>query len=470
MTESTRPYVGTSVHRQDDKRLLVGSGQYIDDLRLPRMVHAAFVRSPHAHARITSISVEAARQLPGVVAVLTGEDTESLCKPYQGILQHFQGMKTGAMRPLPLDRVRYSGEPVVVVAATERAIAEDACDLIQVAYETLPALLDPETAVRPDAPLIHEELGDNLIYDTTLEVGEPDTAFHQAKHVYRQVFRSGRHTGVAMEPRGMIASFEPATQAFTLRISSQVPHMMQTILAHLFDLEEHRVRVIAPDIGESFGMKIHLYQDDLAACCLALQLGRPVKFVADRMESFLSDIHARDQIVEVEVAAQSDGAITAMRSKIIAPVGPYSAYPRSSVVEGGQVLRMLPGPYRIPHYAGHLQVVAQNMGITSQYRSVGHPIAAAVTEGMLEIIARDLNLDVVDIRRRNFIPADAFPCASGTRVVYDSGDYLKGLETLLEAVNYDALRREQAAARNEGRYLGIGLACFVETTGPGSQF
>ncbi|MFQ5839787.1 MAG: xanthine dehydrogenase family protein molybdopterin-binding subunit [Candidatus Methylomirabilales bacterium] len=454
----------------EDPRLLTGAGQFVDDLRLPRMVHVAFVRSPHAHARITAISVERAGRLPGVVAILTGEEAQKLCKPHRGILLHYKGMKTGPMMPLAVDRVRYAGEPVIAVAATERAVAEDACDLIQLEYQPLPALLDPEEAVRPEAVLIHEELGDNIIYETTLEGGTPDVAFREADRVYRQVFRSGRHTGVPIEPRGLVASFEPPTRAFTLWISSQVPHMMQAILADLLRLEEHRVRVITPDVGGSFGIKIHIYQDDLAACCLALRLGRPVKFIADRRESFLSDIHARDQTVTVDVAAKRDGTLTGMRAKIIAPVGPYSAYPRTSVVEGGQVLRLLPGPYRIRNYSGHLQVVAQNLGITSQYRAVGHPIAATVTEAMLEIIARDLKLDPVEVRRRNLIRREEFPYASCTGNVYDSGSYLESLENLLQAADYSGLRREQAEARTAGRYLGIGLSSFVEITGPGAQF
>jgi len=230
------------------------------------------------------------------------------------------------------------------------------------------------------------------------------------------------------------------------------------------------VRVIAPDVGGSFGIKIHVYQDDLAACALAQVLGRPVKWVATRRESFLADIHAREQSVRVEVAAAADGTLTGMRAHITAAVGPYSAYPRSSVVEGGQVLRLLPGPYRLRNYDATLQVVAQNKMITSQYRAVGHPIATAVTESMIELIARDLGLDPAELRRRNLVRPDEFPYASATGNVYDSGSYHAALETLLEAAGYDALRGEQRAARAAGRAVGIGLSCFVELTGPGAQF
>jgi carbon-monoxide dehydrogenase large subunit len=463
-------HVGSPRRRLDDPRILTGRGRYVDDLTFPRMVHVAFVRSTHAHARITGLDLDEARGLPGVVAVLTGEEACRLCKPCRGILKHYENMKTGAMLPLAVERVRYVGEPVVAIAATERAVAEDAAACVRVGYEPLPAVLSPEQAVADGAPVIHPELGDNVIYETRLEGGDAGAAFREAHRVWRRRFTTGRHTGVPMEPRGLVADFEPATRALTVWMSTQVPHMMQAVLADLLGLAEHRVRVIAPDVGGSFGIKIHVYQDDLAACVLALTLGRPVKWVAARHESFLSDIHAREQAIEVEVAAAADGVVTGMRARITAAVGPYSAFPRSSVVEGGQVLRLLPGPYRIRHYDGALRVVAQNKVITSQYRAVGHPIAAAVTESMLDQIARDLDLDPAEIRRRNLVRPEELPWTSPTGNVYDSGSYHGALARLLEVARYDELRREQSRLRAAGRPVGIGLACFIELTGPGAQF
>jgi carbon-monoxide dehydrogenase large subunit len=463
------PYVGSRLKRPDDPRLLTGRGRYVDDLVLPRMVHAAFVRSVHAHARIVRLDLEAAGRAPGVVAVLAGADVARLCTPYRGVLHHYAGMKTAAMVPLALERVRCVGEPVVALAATDRAAAEDAAALVGVEYEPLPAVLSPEAALAPGAPVIHPELGDNVIFATRLAGGDPARAFAEARG-WRRRFVIGRHTGVPMEPRGLVADFEPATRALTLTISSQVPHMMQAVVAELFGLPEHRVRVIAPDVGGSFGIKIHVYQDDMAAIALALVLGRPVKFVATRRESFLSDIHAREQTVEVEVAADADGTLRGMRARIVAAVGPYSAYPRSSVVEGGQVLRLLPGPYRVRDYEATLTVVAQNKGITSQYRAVGHPIAAAVTESMIDLVARDLGLDPAAVRARNLVRADELPYTSVTGNVYDSGSYHASLERLLAAADYPGLRRAQAAAREAGRAVGIGLACFLDLTGPGAQF
>jgi carbon-monoxide dehydrogenase large subunit len=464
------PHVGSRLKRPDDPRILTGRGRYVDDVALPRMVHVAFVRSAHAHARLVRVDVAAACRAAEVVRVLTGEEAARLCTPYRGVLLHYKGMKTGAMLPLAVERVRYVGEPIVAVAAESRAAAEDAAARVRVDVAPLPPVLDPESALAPGAPLIHPELGDNLIYETRLAAGDVDRAFAGAHRVWRRTFRIGRHTGVPIEPRSLVADYEPFTKALTVWISSQVPHMMQAILAELFGLPEHRVRVVAPDVGGSFGIKIHVYQDDMAACALALTLGRPVKWVATRRESFLSDIHAREQTVAVEVAAQADGTLAGMRAAITAAVGPYSAYPRSSVVEGGQVLRLLPGPYRLTNYDATLKVVAQNKGITSQYRAVGHPITAAVTESMMELIARDLGLDAAEIRRRNLVRPDEFPYASATGNVYDSGSYQAALETLLERAGYDELRREQRRARAAGRALGIGLSCFVELTGPGAQF
>lgn len=464
------PSVGTRVPRADDPRLLAGRGRYVDDIVLPRMAHAAMLRSPHPHARIARIDVEAARRAPGVLALLTGGEAAALCRPYRGILRHYTGMKTGAMLPLAVDRVRYVGEPVVAIAAIERACAEDALELVRVDYEPLPAVLSPEAAMAPGAPLIHPELGDNLMFETRLAGGDADAAFAGAERRWARIFRIGRHTGVPIEARALVADFDPFTRDLTVWMSTQVPHMMQAVLAELLGLPEHRIRVVAPDVGGSFGIKIHVYQDDLAAVELALVLGRPVKFVADRRESFVSDIHAREQTVRIEVAATREGVVIALRAAITAAVGPYSAYPRSSVVEGGQVLRLLPGPYRVGHYDARLQVVAQNKVVTSQYRAVGHPIATAVTESMLDIVARDLGIDPADVRRRNLMPADAMPYTSITGNVYDSGRYPQTLERLLEVAGYAELRAAQAAARAAGRHLGVGLACFVELTGPGAQF
>jgi len=463
-------WIGRAVRRVEDPRILAGHGTYVDDMHLPRMVEVAFVRSPHAHARLLRVDVEQARRHPGVAAVLTGEEAARHCTPWRGILLHYAGMKTGLQYPLAADRVRYVGEPVVAVAAATRAVAEDACERVEVAYEPLPAVLDVEAALRPGAPRIHEELEDNRILHAAFQGGDVEAAFREADHVFRETFHFGRHTGVTIEPRSLLAQFEPATRSLSVWVSTQVPHMMQAVLSAILGLEEHRIRVIAPDVGGSFGIKIHVYQDDMAACLLAVLTGRPVKWVADRRESFLADIHAREQRVAVELAMKTDGTILGLKAQVVAPVGAWSAYPRSSVVEGSQTVRLLPGPYKVRNYAYALDVVAQNKVITSQYRAVGHPIAAACMDGMMDIAARGLGLDPAEIRLRNLLRRHEFPYTSITGNLYDSGSYAECLETLLEEADYAALRREQAALRERGVHRGIGLCCFIEITGPGAQF
>ena len=462
--------IGARVKRGDDPRLLTGRGRYVDDLSLPRMVHAAFVRSPHAHARLVHVDLERAGRAPGVVGVLAGDAVAKLCKPYRGVLLHYKGMKTGAMLPLAIGRVRCVGEPIVAIAAESRAAADDAAALIDIEYEPIPAVLSATEALADGAPVIHPELGDNVLYETRITTGDVGRAFAGAARVWERTFTTGRHTGVPLEPRSLLADYEPATRSLTVWISTQVPHMMQAVLAELFALREPRVRVVAPDVGGSFGIKIHVYQDDMAACALAVTLGRPVKFVASRRESFVSDIHAREQTIRVELAADDAGVLTAMRASITAAVGPYSAYPRSSVVEGGQVLRLLPGPYRVRSYDAALRVVAQNKVVTSQYRAVGHPIATAVTESMIDLVARDLGIDPAEVRHRNLIRPEDLPYTTAAGNVLDSGSYHAALARLLEAADYDRLRRDRQAARSGGRHVGIGLSCFVELTGPGAQF
>jgi carbon-monoxide dehydrogenase large subunit len=462
--------VGQPVKRVEDGRLLVGQGRFVDDLHLPRMVHAAFVRSPHAHARILGVNAHRAAAAPGIVAVLAAEEAARLCRPWRGILTDYTGMKTALQYPLALGRVRYVGEPVVAIAAADRYLAEDACDLVEIDYEPLPPVVDPEAAMRPDAPVIHEELGDNFIYRGGFDRGEVDQAFTRAHRVYRDRFVIGRQTCVALEPRSLVAAYEPRDRSLTVWISSQVPHMMQAIFARILGLPEQKIRVIAPDVGGSFGLKIHCYSDDVAACLLALKLGRPVKWVADRLESFATDIHCREHLVDVEAAVSEDGAVLGLRSRAITGVGPWSCYPRSSVVEGNQVIRLLTGPYRIKNYRAELSVVAQTKALMSQYRAVGHPIASMVMEAILDRAARDLRLDPVEIRRRNLVRRDELPYTTAFGYVFESGSYLESLELAVDKGGYARWREEQARARGEGRHLGIGLSCFIELTAPGSFY
>ncbi|HKE19562.1 MAG TPA: molybdopterin cofactor-binding domain-containing protein, partial [Kofleriaceae bacterium] len=364
-------YVGRSVVRPQTARLVAGRGVYTDDVVIPHTLHAAFVRSPHAHARIAAIDTAEAAALPGVVAVVTGREMAGRCEPWVGVLKNYAGMKSAPQYPLAVEKAVWQGEPLVAVVAESRALAEDGCARVRITWEPLPPVVDAESALAPGAPVIHPELGDNLVLESRVKSGEVDAAFRAAEAVYRDTFDTGRHTVVSLEPRVVLADYDPADETLTVYHSGQAPYMFHDILSRHLRIPEHRVRVINKDVGGSFGLKIHTYPDEIATCALAVMLGRPVKFLADRVESFQTDIHSRDHRVTAEVAVKRDGTIVAMRLDDLAPVGPFSMYPRSSVVESGQVLRTTPGPYRFRDYEARGRVVFQNKTPMSQYRAVG---------------------------------------------------------------------------------------------------
>ena len=462
--------VGARVHRVEDPRILRGQGRYVPDLTLPGMLSVAFLRSPHAHARILQIDAEAARRHPGVAGGLLPDEAARAAKPWRGSLKIFPNMKAGLQYALALGKVRFVGEPIVAVAAADRYAAEDARDLIQVEYEALPAVAEAQDALAPGAPVIHEELGDNLIYRNAFTYGDPDAAFARAHHTFRQSFRVMRQTGIPLEGRGLLAQYDPAGRSMTVWTSTQVPHMLWALLAEILGIAEHRLRIICPDVGGGFGIKAHLYPDEVAVCLLGMKLGRPVKWIQDRHESFVSDIHARDQQVEVEAAVAADGTLLAMRSRILSGAGAYSIFPRTSVVEGNMLGRTIPGPYRLRDYAYAVDVAATNKPSLAHYRGVGHPPAVFMAEVMMDVIARGLGLDPGDVRRRNLIRPDEYPFTNAVGALYDIGSHRAAFERLLEVADYPGLRREQAAARAAGRLMGIGFTCFVEMTAPGAQF
>jgi carbon-monoxide dehydrogenase large subunit len=462
-------YIGRAVSRPQAARLVAGRGLYTDDLALPRTAHVAFVRSPHAHARIAAIDVEAARSLPGVLAVVTGAEMARHCEPWVGILQNYAGMKSAPQYPLAVGKAVWQGEPVAAVVAESRALAEDGCAQVRVTWEPLPAVVDAETALAPGAPLIHPELGDNLVLEARIAAGDVDAAFAEADAVVRDVFETGRHTVVSLESRVVLADYDPSEGSLTVYHSGQAPHMFHDIVSRHLRLPEHRVRVVNKDVGGSFGLKIHTYPDEIATCVLAVLLGRPVKFVADRIESFQTDIHSRDHRVQAEVAVRRDGTILAMRLDDLAPVGAFSMYPRSSVVESGQVLRTTPGPYRFRHYAARGRVVFQNKTPMSQYRAVGHPVAALVMEAMIDRVARELKLDPVAVRRANLLTADMYPYTAPTGLFFEKLSHEESLDRVLELADYGALCRERDRLRGRGVHRGLGLCVFIDLTVPGAQ-
>ena len=468
--EQGRSYIGESVVRPQTARLLAGRGVFTDDVTLPRMLHVAFVRSPHAHARIASIDATQARALPGVAAVVTGPEMASVCSGWVGTLAHFQGMKSALQRPLAVGKASWQGEPVAAVVAESRAIAEDGVSRVRVEWEPLPVVSDPETALDPATPVIHPELGDNLAFKLELNSGDPDRAFKEADAVLSETFTMGRHTGVTLEGRAILADFDPSERRLTVYHSFQAPNMMQDILARHLGLPEHDVRVVCKDVGGSFGIKVHIYPDEMATCALSVMLGRPVKFTADRLESFVSDIHAREHRVMAELAVRRDGTILGMRVDDLTGIGPYSVYPRTSAVEGNQTVRLTPGVYRFRDYAASLRVVFQNKTPMCQYRAVGHPIAFAVMEAMVDRAARELALDPVEMRRKNYVTAEMYPHTSQTGYFFERLSHEEALDRLLQISDYRALCAERDELRKRGVYRGLGLCAFIELTTPGPAF
>ena len=339
-------HIGQAIARPNIARLAEGRGQYVDDLELPRMAYVVFWRSPVAHARITGIERDFARLMPGVLAVYDGNDLATICKPWVATLSHLAGIKSAPQYPMAMERACWQGEPVVAVVAATRAEAEDALQYVQVTWEDLPAAVDMKTALNPDTPVIHPELGDNLCFSRTLDTGGVDEAFECADVVAEATFDFGRHTGVTLEPRCQIADYNPASGQLTVYHSQQAPHMMQDLYARQFDLPESSVRVICKDVGGSFGIKVHAYPDDFATVAISILLKRPVKFVADRLESFVSDIHAREHHIKGRIAASADGDILAFEIDDLTGIGPYSMFPRTSGIEGNQVVNLTGGPYR----------------------------------------------------------------------------------------------------------------------------
>jgi carbon-monoxide dehydrogenase large subunit len=459
-------YIGKSVPRPNARKLVEGRGQFVDDIVLPRMVHVAFVRNPHAHAKILKIETADALERPGVLRVFTGADLTPHCDPWVATLAHLKGMKSAPQLPLPLARATWAGEAVAAVVAESRGAAEDALSGVWVDYEPLPAAVDMETALAPSTPVIHPELGDNLCFQRVNETGKVDEAFKTAHKVVEATFHSARHTGVTLEPRSILADYNRASAKLTVHHATQAPHMMQGVFAKHMRMPEGDVRVICTDVGGSYGIKVHVYPDEVAVAVIARIMGRPVKFIADRLESFSSDIHARDHRIKARMAVDADGRITAIDIDDLTGIGPYSVYPRTSAVEGNQVVNLVGGPYDFANFRAKTTVVFQNKTPTCQYRAVGHPIATAVTEGLVDLAAEALALDPVEFRRRNLMRDDTYPRTSPAGMKFEGLSHHKSLDKLLAMMDYGGLRAEQERLRTQGIHRGIGFASFIELTNP----
>jgi len=459
-------YIGKTVPRPNAGRLVEGRGKYVDDIVLPRMLHVAFVRSPFAHAKINAIETADAASVKGVLRVFSGADLAEVCTPWVAVLAHLKGLKSPPEHPMAIDRACWVGEPVVAVVATSRAAAEDGAELVDVDYEQLPVVTDMMTALDKDTPILHPEMGDNLAFQRVNEEGDIEAAFAGAHKVVSAQFSTARHTGVTLEPRSILVDWNPAENLMTAYHATQAPHMMQAVLAKHLDVPESNVRVICGDVGGSYGIKVHVYPDEVATAAIAKIMGRPVKFVADRLESFTTDIHARDHKIDAKIAVDRDGKILGFDVDDWTAIGAYSVYPRTSAIEGNQVINLCGGPYDFANYRAKTTVVFQNKTPTCQYRAVGHPIAVAITEGLVDMAAAELGMDPIEIRRRNMYADDAYPVTSPAKMRFEGLSHHQSMDKLVGLMDYDALRADQAAAREKGIQRGIGIAAFIELTNP----
>lgn len=463
-------YIGKTVPRPNLGRLMQGRGQYVSDLTLPRMAHVVFLRSPHAHARILKIDATEAKAMPGVIAVVTGVELAKVISPWVGVLSHLKGLKSAPQHAIAVDRACWQGEAVAAIVATSRALAEDAAELVSVDYEELVPVTDMRTALDPATPVIHPDLGDNLAFERNLDAGAVDQAFRESDEVVEAEFVFGRHTGVTLEPRAVLADWNSGDERLTVYLGTQAPHMVQNIAAKHLGLDEAQVRVVCKDVGGSFGIKVHIYADEMATLALSKLLRRPIKFVADRVESFNTDIHARDHVCKARIGVSKNGTINAFEIDDVTGIGPYSMYPRTSAIEANQVVNLVGGPYTTPNYRARTRVVFQNKNVTCQYRGVGHPIACSITEGLVDLAAQRIGMDPFEIRRRNLIRDDAYPCGSPSGLKFEALSHHASLDKLYAMMNYGALRAEQAALRKQGIYRGIGIASFIEVTNPSAAF
>ena len=459
--------VGKSVRRTEDPRLLSGRGSFVDDRQAGNLLHVAFRRSDHAHARILRVDCTAARALPGVIAVLTAQDLD-VVRPLVAT-SRMKGYYATPILPLARHKVRYVGEPIVGVVAESRYVAEDATALIEIDFEPLPHATSAEEAARQDAPLLHEEAGTNVLVAREFKRGEPDAAFDTAPQRVKSRFRMRRKTAVAIEPRVYLAEYEAGRDALTLYSATQIPGIIRDALADALDLPGHRMRVVAPDVGGGFGGKASLYPEEIFVCAAARHLGRAVKWTSDRMEDLSATSQAFDEIVDAELAFDRDGKLLALRADTIGDVGAYSIYPWTAGLEPVQVVSFLPGPYRIANYHGRVRAVATAKSPTGPYRGVGRPISTFVMERLIDMAAGKLGLDPREMRARNLVRADEFPYKVASGLMWDRSGFIECLDAATAALGYDALRTRQKEMRALGRWYGIGIASYAELTGIGSR-
>jgi carbon-monoxide dehydrogenase large subunit len=447
--------------RVEDRPLLTGSAQFVDDLGLDGMLHARFFRSPLAHARIRAVDLGAARSAPGVVGAFAAADLG--LPPLHPPVENPDAFSP----PRPLlarDRTRFVGEPLAVIAAESPYAAEDAAELVEASLDPLEPLVDPLEA--GDAEPIHDHAS-NVLFDSRIDAGDVDAGFAGAAAIVERTFHSPRYSATPMENRGEVAA--PDGEGVHIWASTQIPHRLATCVAELLGLRDDQVRVSTMDVGGGFGQKAHVYPEEVLTAWLALKLGRPVKWLEDRSENLLASSHARNQVVRVRAGADEQGRLLAVEADVVCDVGAYGVFPHGHILEALGTPAMIPGPYRLTNYRARTRSICTNKSPEGAYRGVGLPVATFVHERMMDALAAELGLDPAEIRRRNLVQSEELPYASVGHQRYDSGDYPLALERALDAIGYADFPEEQEAARAGGRLLGLGIASYVEYTGMGSQ-
>jgi aerobic carbon-monoxide dehydrogenase large subunit len=459
--------IGARIPRRELRRLLKGHGRYVDDIKLPRMLHACFVRSPHPHANLLSLDVAAAKRAPGVAAVFTPAEINPKCEPFVAVALNRPGHRSPPQRLMVAERALWQGQPVAMVIAESRAEAEDAAELVVGEWEALPAVSDQLQAAAPSAPVIHPELGDNVAFDFTLKNGDPSKAFAEADIVIEEELRFERQMAMTLETRGLIADYNPGDESLTIIHAHQSPSQMQEVFSRHLNIPAHRVRVVAPDIGGAFGMKLNVYPDEIATVVASMLLGRPVKFCADRLESFTSDSHARDHIIKCRIAVKRTGEIAAMEVDDIGAVGAHGMPMRFNVAEGMHAVWLTGTPYAFQNYRARNRSLYVNKSLIGMYRGVGFPLACILAELLTDLAADALGIDTVEFKRRNYWPKTSLPCVTPGGQRLETVSFHECLEKLVHLMDYERLRKEQAEFRKRGIYRGIGIASFCEPTAHG---
>ncbi len=462
-------YIGASIRRREDTRLLTGRGRFVDDIELPQMLHMAVYRTPYAHARIRAVNLDAARQHDGVTAAWRYDDIADVAKPFPMFLSH-PSLKGKMYEALVSDVARHVGEPVAIVAATDRYVAEDALELIEVDFEPLPVIGTLEQAIAPNAPLVHDDAPGNVAAHFEQTVGDMEQACASADYVEELELHMQRGCGHAMETRCVVAQYDTYADTLTLWATIQAPHRVRRALAHLLDMPQQRIRVIAPDVGGGFGPKAQFHPELLLTSLMAIRLQRPVKFTEDRREHFLTTSQEREQVHHINVAFNRDGAIVGLSDTMYIDMG---AYTPGGVITPLITQTTVPGTYKIPNLQLATTVTFSNRVPMTVVRGAGRSQAVFVMNRIIDHVARTLDLDPAEVRLRNFIARDEFPFdvgllyRDGKPMIYDSGDYVTCMHKAMEIFDYPAMRQEQTAARQQGRYIGIGMAIFVEGGGLG---